>query len=77
MRSVTGGSKNPLLSNLEKNGVVAEELDEDFRDELEKYHLLSFYETKGMKLGGREMGLVSSNHFQIKLGSNWTTWAYL
>ncbi|KAG4441981.1 hypothetical protein IFR05_002549 [Cadophora sp. M221] len=73
VRSVTGSSKNTLLQNLERDGFMTDELSEDFREELEKYHILSFYETKVEKrsavfglAGDREETLgLNANHSDI------------
>ncbi|OBT58224.1 hypothetical protein VE04_01766 [Pseudogymnoascus sp. 24MN13] len=58
VRSISGASKNSILKTLEKDGYMAEELLQDFRAEVERYQILSFFETKGMKLLKRDLGLI-------------------
>jgi len=59
IRYVTPGkAKNNLLDNLEKNGFFAEELREDFRQQLESYRLISYFEEDNTRIGGKDFGKI-------------------
>jgi len=56
-----GNARNDLLFSLEKGGFFTEELSEDWRQQLEDYVFVSFYETRHTKILGKDVGLVGSN----------------
>lgn len=53
-----GKAKNQLLDALEKDGFFADELREDFRQQLEDYHLISYFEEDNTRLMGKDIGKV-------------------
>jgi hypothetical protein len=49
-----GNSNNTLIESLKHDGIYSNELVENFREELEDLHVLSFYEDREFK----DLGLV-------------------
>ena len=59
IRRVTpGNASNNLLNALERDGFFTDELREDFRQQLEDYHLISYFEEDNTRIMGKDIGKV-------------------